>query len=318
MEVGMNKDGPEKIVVCYGGIGEEREVSLKSGPALAEALAGSHPVELMRLDAAELPKGVDLKGAVVFPALHGSFGEDGTLQAELEAAGIEYCGSDASASRLCMAKDRTKAIAVDLGIAVPEAIYFEAGQSPLADAVIEELGSSLVVKPANLGSSVGLHFAENRSALGVALSQVHKGEWLIERRIRGRELTVGLLDGKAMGVVEVVSKSGVYDYAAKYASTETEYRFPATLEAGLEATIKAAAEALFRACACRDFARIDFLLDDAEPYFLEVNTLPGLTASSLLPKSAACIGHDFKSLALALARGGCERYTAKLRKGVAG
>jgi D-alanine-D-alanine ligase len=169
-----------------------------------------------------------------------------------------------------------------------------------------------------MGSSVGLHFAENRSALGVALSQVHSGEWLIERRIRGRELTVGLLDGKAMGVVEVVSQSGVYDYTAKYASQETEYRFPAALDEAYEAEIKAAAEAIFEACACRDFARIDFLLEDSRPYFLEVNTLPGLTTTSLLPKSASCEGLDFESLAVALVRGGCKRYAASAGRGVKG
>ncbi|NCG08132.1 MAG: D-alanine--D-alanine ligase [Verrucomicrobia bacterium] len=307
---------PRRIILLYGGIGEEREVSLQSGPALANALSGQYAVEAVRLDAAKLPEDLDWKDAVVFPALHGSFGEDGTLQAELEAMEVVYCGSDAAASRLCMAKDRTKVIARDLEIAVPEAIHFVAGENPLADAVIETLGSSLVVKPANMGSSVGLHFAENRSALGVALSQVHRGDWLIERRIRGRELTVGLLDGKAMGIVEVVSKSGVYDYAAKYASQETEYRFPAALDAGLESEIKVAAEHLFSACSCRDFARIDFLLEDSTPYFLEVNTLPGLTVTSLLPKSASCEGLDFESLAAALVRGGCERYAAKSREGV--
>ncbi len=314
----MNKREPEGIVVFYGGVGEEREVSLQSGPAIAEALASQYRVQAVQLDEAELPQGLDLKEAVVFPALHGSFGEDGTLQAALEAAGVSYCGCDAAASRLCMAKDRTKGIAMDLGIAVPEAIHFEGGDNPLADAVIEELGSSLVVKPANMGSSVGLHFAENRSALGVALSQVHSGEWLIERRIRGRELTVGLLDGKAMGVVEVVSQSGVYDYTAKYASQETEYRFPAALDEAFEVEIKAAAESIFEACACRDFARIDFLLEDSRPYFLEVNTLPGLTTTSLLPKSASCEGLDFESLAVALVRGGCKRYAASAGKGVKG
>jgi D-alanine-D-alanine ligase len=314
----MNKREPKGVVVFYGGVGEEREVSLQSGPAIAEALASQYTVQAVQLDEAELPQGLDLKEAVVFPALHGSFGEDGTLQAALDAAGVSYCGSDAAASRLCMAKDRTKGIAMGLGIAVPEAIHFEGGDNPLADAVIEELGSSLVVKPANMGSSVGLHFAENRSALGVALSQVHSGEWLIERRIRGRELTVGLLDGKAMGVVEVVSQSGVYDYTAKYASQETEYRFPAALDEAYEAKIKAAAEAIFEACACRDFARIDFLLEDSRPYFLEVNTLPGLTTTSLLPKSASCEGLDFESLAVALVRGGCKRYAASAGRGVKG
>jgi D-alanine-D-alanine ligase len=310
----MNDVQPERLVVLYGGVGEEREVSLQSGPAIAEALALNYTVETVRLDAAGVPADLDLRQAVVFPALHGSFGEDGTLQAELEALGVVYCGSDAAASRLCMAKDQAKARARHLGLATPKAIHFIADQTPIADGVIEQLGDSLVVKPSNMGSSVGLHFAEHRSELGIALSQIHEGEWLVEQRIRGRELTVGVLDGSALGIVEVVSKGGVYDYRAKYTSGETEYLYPAALDGVLESEIKAGAEALFSACGCRDFARVDFLLADETPYFLEINTLPGLTASSLLPKSAACVGHDFKSLAVALVRGGCARY-AEGKKG---
>ena len=211
----MNNTQAGRIVVLYGGVGEERDVSLQSGPAIAGALATHYAVDSLELNVAALPEDLDLQDAVVFPALHGGFGEDGTLQAALEAAGVTYCGSDAASSRLCMAKDRTKAIAQELGIATPQAIHFEAGENPLADTVIKTLGNTLVVKPANMGSSVGLHFAESRSALGVALSQIHTGEWLIEQRIHGRELTVGLLDGRAMGVVEVISPSGVYDYQAK-------------------------------------------------------------------------------------------------------
>lgn len=311
----MDKEEAPRIVVFFGGVGEERAVSLQSGPALAKALERQFAVETVRLDTASLPTHLNLEDAVVFPALHGIFGEDGTLQSLLEDTGVAYCGCDAAASRLCMAKDRTKQIARDLGIATPEAIHFRGGSNPLADSVIDTLGSSLVVKPANMGSSVGLHFAENRSALGIALSQIHEGEWLIERRIKGRELTVGLLDGRAMGIVEVISKSGVYDYAAKYASGDTEYHSPAQLDATIESAIKQAAEALFAATGCRDFARVDFLLEAEQPYFLEVNTLPGLTASSLLPKSAACSGLDFEALAVALVKGGCERYAFKKNGG---
>ncbi|CAI8275350.1 MAG: D-alanine--D-alanine ligase [Opitutia bacterium UBA7350] len=311
----MNNTHAGRISVLYGGIGEERAVSLQSGPAIAQALESHYSVEMVELNTAVLPKDLHLQSSVVFPALHGSFGEDGSLQAALEAAGIAYCGSDAAASRLCMAKDRTKVVARDLGIATPEAIHFEAGENPLADNVIEILGNDLVVKPANMGSSVGLHFANSRSALGLALSQVHTGEWLIEQRIHGRELTVGLLEGQAMGVVEVVSVSGVYDYEAKYIAGSTKYLCPAALDATLEAEIKTASEALFNACGCRDFARIDFLLDGDMPYFLEVNTLPGLTASSLLPKSAACEGLGFEALAQALVRGGCERYASEKNGG---
>jgi len=299
------------IVVLYGGVSSEREVSLKSGEAIAAALSERHSVELLRLDAEALPESIDPSRSIVFSALHGSFGEDGQLQALMEARGIEYCGSDAASSRTCMSKDRTKALAVELGVSVPESVVFAGADTPLADTIIEQLGASLVVKPTDQGSSVGLYFTEHRSALGVALSQIHSGNWMAERRIRGRELTIGVLDGKALGIVEIVSASGVYDYAAKYTPGSTEYRFPAELTDSVRARIEREAEALFAACGCRDFARIDFLLEGDEPYFLEINTLPGLTATSLLPKSASCRDLDFTALADALVRPALERFELK-------
>lgn len=301
---------PTRIIVLYGGVSSEREVSLQSGEAIADALAANFEVQRLRLDAAELPAGIDSQSAVVFPALHGHFGEDGQLQALLEDAGIEYCGSDAAASRLCMNKQATKEVAQRLGVSVPRSECFAGDAVPLADDLIQALGASLVLKPVDQGSSVGLYFTEHRSSLGVALSQIHSGNWLAEERIYGRELTVGVLAGKALGVVEILSASGVYDYQAKYTPGSTEYRFPAELDAAVTRRLQAQAEQIFAACGCRDFARIDFLLDGETPYFLEVNTLPGLTATSLLPKSAACMGYDFERLAQELVAGALKRKEA--------
>lgn len=299
-----------KIFVLYGGIGSEREVSLRSGEAIAKALRVGCDVEALVLENRALPDRIRPGEHVVFPALHGTFGEDGQLQALLEAAGIHYCGSDAASSRLCMNKTATKAIARDLQIGVPEAIAFDGANAPLADDVIAQLGTSLVIKPADQGSSVGLHFTEHRSALGVTLSGIRSGNWLIEQRIRGRELTVGVLKGAAMGVVEIVSQSGVYDYKAKYTPGSTEYFAPADLEPTVEAKVKDHAEKLFDACGCRDFARVDFLLNGSRPYFLEINTLPGLTATSLLPKSATCAGYAFEQLAGELVAPAIARFRA--------
>lgn len=288
---------PESIVVLYGGVGPEREASLLGGPAIAEALSKQFAVELLRIDSEQLPESIEGETSIVFPALHGDFGEDGCLQRLLEEAGIHYCGSDSDASRLCMLKEQTKKRAHQLGIPAPKGIAFEGTRAPLADAVIDELGPSLVIKPSDQGSSVGLSFTEHRSALGVALSKIRSGNWMIEQRIHGREFTVGLLEGKAMGIVEILSPGGVYDFSAKYTPGATEYRYPADLEPTIAAQIRQSAEALFAECGCRDFARIDFLLEGDIPYFLEVNTLPGLTSTSLLPKSASCIGLDFEALA---------------------
>lgn len=304
----------ESIVVLYGGVGSEREVSLVSGEAIAKALSAHYTVQLMRLDSDELPSEIDGQRSIVFPALHGAFGEDGQLQALCEAAGVICCGSDAAASRLCMAKDQAKAIASKQGIPSPQGITFNGAAAPLADTVIDQLGTSLVIKPADQGSSVGLHFTEHRSALGVTLSNIHEGNWLIEQRIQGRELTVGVLKGAAMGIVEIVSSTGVYDYQAKYTPGSTEYLFPAELEPAVEARLKDYAERLFDACGCRDFARIDFLMDGHQSYFLEINTLPGLTATSLLPKSASCVGFDFESLAAELVAPAIARFEAQKGK----
>lgn len=304
-----------QIWVLCGGTSAEREVSLRSGAAIAEALAARHRVQMCPLEGDALPDGLDPLRTLVFPALHGGFGENGGLQALLESAGVEYSGSDAQASRLCMDKVATKEVARRMGIATPEWWAFRGEAAPLADAVIERLGSSLVIKPADEGSSVGLHFAEHRSALGVALSQIHSGNWLIEQRITGRELTIGVLGGRALGIVEVISSSGVYDYRAKYTPGSSEYRYPAELAAPVTAAIERAAEVLFEACGCRDFARIDFLLDNEGPKFLEINTLPGLTATSLLPKSASCRGYDFRALADALVGPAIARLNQRTGRG---
>ena len=267
------------IVILNGGVSSEREVSLRTGKAVTEALSSNFEVQTIELKTETLPRSIRADKSIVFPALHGSFGEDGRLQALLEAASIHYCGSDAVSSRLCMDKAESKEIARVLNIATPESITFDAANVPIADEVISKLGSSLVIK-----------------------------RWLIEERIRGRELTVGVLNGKAMGIVEIRSQSGIYDYAAKYSIGAAEYLFPAELDSVIATSIKEEAEQLFNACGCRDFARVDFLLDDHTSYFLEINTLPGMTKTSLLPKSALCQGHDFEQLAIELVAPAIARF----------
>ena len=298
----------QSIIVLSGGLGGERSVSLKSGHAIAAALREDFQVQTLCMDSEALPDGIDPRKHLVFPALHGGFGEDGRLQQLMEDAGIVYCGSGAVASRLCMDKVASKAAALAQGIPVPEGLSFHSDEVPLADELIQHLGSSLILKPANGGSSVGIQFTENRSALGLSLSLLDAGVWIAERRIRGRELTVGVLNGAVQGIVEIFSPNGTYDYAAKYTEGQSQYQYPALLESTIEAQIKHYAATIYQAFDCRDFARIDFLLDDNTVCFLEVNTLPGLTQTSLLPKSAACSGYDFQQLACALVQGAHARF----------
>lgn len=297
------------IAVLAGGTSAERDVSVGSGKASALALARSFPTRLFELTADALPAGLDPRRHVVFSTLHGTFGEDGGMQRLLDAAGLTYAGCDAASSALTMDKTRTKAAAATRGVRVADAVHFEADQKPAADAVVAQLGENVVVKPNNEGSSVGLSVIASRAALAEKLGSITRGSWLIERRIVGRELSVGVLGGRAMGVVEIRPKSGVYDYTSKYTKGLTEYFAPAPLDAATTARVQAAAEAAFAACGCRDYARVDFILpEQGDAFLLEINTLPGMKETSLLPMSARCAGMDFTGLVRELVRPALLRF----------
>jgi D-alanine-D-alanine ligase len=297
------------IAVLAGGTSAERDVSVGSGKASALALARSFPTRLFELTADALPAGLDPRRHVVFSTLHGTFGEDGGMQRLLDAAGVTYAGCDAASSALTMDKTRTKAAAATRGVRVADAVHFEADQKPAADAVVAQLGENVVVKPNNEGSSVGLSVIASRAALAEKLGSITRGSWLIERRIVGRELSVGVLGGRAMGVVEIRPKSGVYDYTSKYTKGLTEYFAPAPLDAPTTARVQAAAEAAFAACGCRDYARVDFILpEQGDAFLLEINTLPGMKETSLLPMSARCAGMDFTGLVRELVRPALLRF----------
>lgn len=301
------------IAVLAGGTSAEREVSLGSGMALAQALARSFPTRLFHVDADALPSGLDPERHVVVSVLHGTFGEDGGMQRLLDAAGIHYAGCDAASSALTMDKTRTKEAVAAHGVRVAPGMMFTAPEKPSVDSVIARLGEDLVVKPNAEGSSVGLERIANREGLAKALARISGGTWLIEQRISGRELSVGVLDGRALGVVEIRPRSGVYDYASKYTKGATEYLAPAPIGDEWTTGVQRAAETAFRACGCRDFARVDFMLPEAGgPCLLEINTLPGFTATSLLPMSARCMGIDFTTLARQIADLALRRFHAAM------
>lgn len=301
-----------RIVVLCGARSPEREVSVRSGAACASALRERFScVELRDLDENALPADLNPSRDVVFPVIHGDYGEDGKIQRDLEARGFAYAGCDSASSEICIDKSITKKVMRECGVPVTDDIVFSAAACPEAEAVVARLGEALVVKPADKGSSVGLFLPTGTAELAQVLrgDLSAAGKWIIEPRIAGRELTVGLLAGKAMGIVEIRPKVGVYDFTNKYTSGNTEYLFPAPIEASIAEAIKANAERIFSACGCRDFSRADVILcPDGSFYFLEINTMPGLTATSLLPKSAACVGLDFSSLTAAMIRPAIERF----------
>jgi D-alanine-D-alanine ligase len=299
------------IAVLAGGTSSEREVSLGSGRACAAALARSFPTRFFELSADALPPGLDPARHVVFSTLHGTFGEDGGMQRLLDGAGICYAGCDAAGAALTMNKARTKKAAAAVGVGVPRDFSFAAQNPPAASEVIAKLGTQLVVKPNEEGSSVGLSIVTNAAELDAALAAATSGQWLIEERILGRELSVGILNGRALGVVEIRPKSGVYDFASKYTKGLTEYFAPAPLEESLALATRRAAEKSFAACGCRDYARVDFMLSGQNAlYLLEINALPGMKETSLLPMSARCAGMDFTALVRELVLPAVQRFSS--------
>ena len=228
----MNKL-PE-IAILAGGVGPEREVSLSSGQALCEALSASYAVRMLDLTEERLPEDLDPRREVVFPVIHGTFGEDGRLQSLLEDLGLEYAGSRSGASKLCMNKVLAKKVVSASGVRVSAGIDFTDPEKCDADKIISSLGREIVLKPIDQGSSVFLRMTSGQSDLKAALSELQPGEWMIERRIIGREVTIGMLDGHAMGIVEVIPVGGVYDFERKYQPGATQYRFPAILDDAVE------------------------------------------------------------------------------------
>lgn len=297
------------IAILAGGTSPEREVSLGSGRAIASAMACSHPTELFVVESDALPDGLDPRRHVVCSALHGTFGEDGGMQRLLEERGFSYAGCDVRSSDLCFDKWRTRLSVSAVGVQVAPGRSFAATAKPSAANLAAELGEQVVLKPNRQGSSVGLQIVSSRAGLEIALGGIRAGEWVAERRILGRELTVGLVRGRAMGIVEVVPKSGVFDYTSKYTKGLTEYLAPANLTDEIASRARTAAETAFAACGCRDYARIDFMLSaEGELYLLEINTLPGMKETSLLPMSARCVGLDFIALCREMVAPALERF----------
>jgi D-alanine-D-alanine ligase len=267
---------------------------LRSGAAVAAALRtlGHEVYELDPHDETwVLPSGTD----VVFLALHGTYGEDGTVQRQLEKRGVPYTGCDPAASRIGFDKVLTKQRLVSAG--VPTAPYAvinsPAGNWPMG------WNPPVVLKPVCQGSSVGLQFVESVADWNKAVSEAlrYDSRALMEEQIIGRECTVGILGDEALPIVEVRPKVGAYDYQNKYTAGCTEYFCPATFSDETTARIQAAAVAAFQAIGGRDYARVDVMVrSNGEPVVLEVNTLPGMTETSLFPKAGAAAGFSYGQL----------------------
>lgn len=252
-----------------------------------------------------------IRGAdTCFLALHGGRGEDGTLQHLLDLAGIRYTGAGAVASALAMDKDIAKQLFREAGVPVAPWLMVVptrgVGDDLAAAQVEQELGWPVVVKPSKQGSTVGLSVVQGPPGLGVAIMEAlrHDDEVMLERFIPGRELTVGVLGEEALAVGEIIPKHELFDFECKYTPGMSEEIFPADLAATVAHDVQRLALAAHRALKCTGYSRIDFrLTQSGELYCLEVNTLPGMTATSLLPQSAAAVGIGFADLCERIARG---------------
>lgn len=277
-----------KIAVLMGGISSEREISIKSGSAILNSLVnqGYNAYPLILDKDNFVSKLMENDYDLAYIALHGEFGEDGRVQGFLDILGKKYTGSDFRGSCISMDKNVTKKLLSHYDIKMPKTFL-----TP------EEVDIfPIVVKPSTEGSSVGLYICQNREELEKACKDLEGLSLTIEEFVKGEELTVGVLNGEALGVLKIKPKSGVYDYKSKYTSGETEYEYPAKVEEDIYSEALEVSEKVHMVLNLKGASRSDFILKGRELYFLEVNTSPGMTNTSLLPKLATLKGYNFDSL----------------------
>ncbi|MEI6323123.1 MAG: D-alanine--D-alanine ligase [bacterium] len=284
-----------RLAVLKGGPGSEREVSLRSGESVARALrAAGAEVEEIEVTGTEvdIPHGTEL----AFNLIHGTFGEDGELQSLMEQRGIPYTGEGSAASRVAFDKILTKRALDQAGVPTPRWEILRAGEQPT-------LPLPIVIKAPRQGSSVGVHLIRSQDQIAPALADclLHGEEILVEELVAGRELTVGILGDHALPVVEIRPREGFYDYTNKYTKGATDYLVPAPLNPVDTEKVQALARAANQALGLRVYCRVDILLSPSGPTVLEINTIPGMTETSLLPKAAAASGLDFVALCLKIA-----------------
>lgn len=285
-----------RVGVLMGGLSAERPISLKSGAGVLDALK-SRGWDAVGIDVGrDLPQRLVAERVdVAWLALHGRFGEDGCVQGLLEVMGIPYTGSGVRASAVAMDKIATKRALADNAEVVQARDFVVRAGAP----VPTELPFPVVVKPPGAGSTIGIHRATTAAELAAAVTDARRydSEILCEEFVAGDEITVAVLDGEALPVVAIIPESGFFDFEAKYTKGRTRYECPAPIDAAPAARAQRAAVAAYRAIGCRGLARADFIVRaDGTPVFLEINTLPGMTPTSLSPMAAKVIGVDYPTL----------------------
>ena len=288
-----------KIGVLMGGDSSEREVSLSSGKSIVKSCKElGH--EVKEFDPKEDFDSLSLeikKVDLVFNALHGGDGENGVISSKLDSLGVKYTGSDEKASAICINKDKSKKIVKKEDYYTPNWVILKKDDSKTPN--MSNLSFPLVVKPNSEGSTIGLSIIQDKSKLidAIKLARIYDDNVLIETFISGREITVGVIAEESYPIVEIIPTHELYDYECKYTKGMTNYICPAKIDKKLSKKIKKIGLDIHQLLKCRHYSRVDFRLDENNiPWFLELNTHPGMTETSLLPKSAAAAGIDFNSL----------------------
>ncbi|CAG1770932.1 D-alanine-D-alanine ligase [uncultured bacterium] len=324
-----------KIVLLAGGASSERQVSKQSSKGIYDALTelgydtsvvdpalGLHqpkdvtslfePDDGFGLNGRNYPEILQLpqvqQADVAFLGLHGKYGEDGKMQALLELAGIRYTGSGVMSCSVAMNKDKAKSLFKDHGIVVPEGFMIQKGAftyNEVVQRIEDELGYPVIIKPNDEGSTIGLSIVHSLDELPAALEESFKysRDTLVERFIPGREMTIGVLDGKALPAIEIIPKHELYDYECKYTPGMSAYVVPAQIPEFLSKSLARQALIAYNALECRGYARVDFRVSaDNRHYCLELNPLPGMTGTSLIPKAASAIGLSYKEVVESIVR----------------
>jgi D-alanine-D-alanine ligase len=315
-QAGKEKGGIKAAVLC-GGIGEERQISLESGRCVRDALiqggveailADIWPEKLTILD----DRSID----VFFIAMHGRFGEDGQLQEIMEGKGLIYTGNPPEACRVAFDKMLSKKVFERAGVKTPPSIEFkEGGDSKELEVLLAALGNKFVVKPFRQGSSFGVSIVDNVKETAIVATKTAKlfGDCMIEKYIPGRELTVGIVCGQVLPIIEIRPKEAFYNFQAKYVDEKTQFLFDTIEDKLLEQNIKEAAMKCFEAVGIRNIGRADLILgSDRELYALEVNAIPGLTGHSLVPMAAAKAGLNMSRLCTMLIEEAMKRRKVKV------
>ena len=287
-----------KVIILYGGNSSEKEISIKTGIAVNKSLQDIFDTKMVLVgDNYRIIKDSYSNGDIVFNGLHGGYGENGELQSFFEEEGIDFIGSGSKACQIAIDKIKSKKVAESLGCLVPYGRIV----NDMSD--FNDFSTPFIVKPNQEGSSVGFSqiACEKDFKDALKISKKHKNQLLAEEKIEGREITVPILDGKALPIVEIIPHSRVYDYDSKYTVGKTDYIVPANIDIEVRNQIIDISENIYHKIGCKHYSRIDYILNsNSDVYFLEINTYPGMTETSLFPKSAKSVQISFKDLVVKL------------------